>query len=38
MQTLASLTENVQSRKIVHAALLLLRLEVANVDLVSPSA
>jgi len=32
------LDRNVQSRKIVHAALLLLMLEAAHADLVSPSA
>src|SRR5438477_11619721 len=32
------LDRNVQSRKIVHAALLLLMLEAASADLVSPSA
>jgi hypothetical protein len=38
MQMLVSLTENVQSSKMVHAALLLLMLEAAISDLVSPSA
>jgi len=32
------LDRNVQSSKIIHAALLLLMLEAANTDLVSPSA
>jgi hypothetical protein len=38
MQTLVSLTENIQSSKMVHAALLLLMLEAVHTDLVSPSA
>src|SRR6516225_2394157 len=33
-----ALERNVQSRKIIHAALLLLMLEAAHADLVSPSA
>jgi hypothetical protein len=38
MQMFVSLTENVQSSKIIHAALLLLMLEAANTDLGSLSA